>query len=156
MSTQSIGVAVIMERRALANPWQSEQWNAVAVVPDTGDSGPQLLIEDGTVARWLYPGFSLTLQHNEAEGYYLNVSAAEPQLFVMWRMGDERAVPQAVSASYNDAGTWLDGSEEVDPVPMPQELRLWVGDYVRDHYKPEPRKRIKPQAFMHPKDRAKQ
>jgi hypothetical protein len=38
---------------------------------------------------------------------------------------------------------------------MPPELVLWLGNYVRDNYRPEPKKRIRPRSFMHPKDRAK-
>ncbi len=144
-----------MERRALANRWQSEQWQAVAVIPDAGDAGPRLIAEDSASTRWLHPGYELTLRSDEAEGYFLNVSTAEPQLFVMWHMEDDQAVPHTVSASYNEASTWMDAGDDVDPVRMPHELVLWLGDYVRDNYRPEPKKRIKPRSFMHPKDRAK-
>lgn len=155
MQGPSVRVAVVMERRALANRWASEQWAAVAVIPDTGNAGASLIAEDSASARWLHPGYEVTLRRDEAEGYFLNVTSAEPRLFVQWQMEDEHALPQSVSASYNEASTWMDAGDQVDPVPMPTELLLWVGDYVRDNYRPEPKKRIRPRSFMHPKDREK-
>ena len=35
-----------MERRTLANRWETEQWEAVAVIPDTGNTEPRLISED--------------------------------------------------------------------------------------------------------------
>jgi Protein of unknown function (DUF3305) len=155
MEGPRVRVAIVMERRALANPWASEEWTAIAVIPDTGNHGPCVIAEDSGSQRWLHPGYELTLRRDEAEGYFLNVTSAEPRLFVMWQMEDERAHPYSVSASYNEASTWMDAGDQVDPVPMAPELARWLGDYVRDNYRPEPKKRIRPRSFMHPKDRDK-
>ncbi len=155
MQGPSIRVAVVMERRALDNPWQSDEWQAVAVIPDSGNVGPRLIGEDSGRARWLHPGYEVSLRLDEAEGYFLNVSTGEPRFFVMWHMEDELAVPRTVSASYNEASTWMDAGDDVDPVMMPPEIVNWLSDYVRDNYRPEPKKRIRPRSFMHPKDRAK-
>ena len=150
-----VRVAVVMERRTVANRWDTEQWEAVAVIPDTGTAGPSLIAEDSASARWLHPGYEVTLRPDEAEGYFLNVTSADPRLFVMWQTEDNQAIPHAVSASYNEASTWMDAGDQVDPVPMAPELVLWLGDYVRDNYRPEPKKRVRPRSFMHPKDRLK-
>ncbi len=32
-------------------------------------------------------------------------------------------------------------------------IYAWVGEYVEQNYRPEPKKRIKPRSFIHPKDR---
>jgi len=155
MRGPSVRVAVIMERRTLDNRWATEQWEAVAVIPDTGNTEPAIIAEDSASARWLHPGYEVSLRPDEGEGYFLNVTSAEPRLFVQWHMEDDHAVPHTVSASYNEASTWMDAGDQVDPVPMSPELVLWLGDYVRDNYRPEPKKRIRPRSFMHPKDRAK-
>jgi hypothetical protein len=47
----------------------------------------------------------------------------------------------------------MDGGHSVDGVPMPREVYAWVGEYVAANYRPEPRKRIRPSSFRHPKDR---
>ncbi|NJN40095.1 MAG: DUF3305 domain-containing protein [Gammaproteobacteria bacterium] len=155
MQDPSVRVAVVMERREIDNKWATEEWVAVAVIPDTGSGGPSLIAEDRGRARWLHPGYDVTLRRDEAEGYFLNVTTDEPRFFVMWQMEADQAVPHVVSASYNEASTWMDAGDQVDPVPIPPELLLWLGDYVRDNYRPEPKKRIRPRSFMHPKDRAK-
>jgi len=49
----------------------------------------------------------------------------------------------------------MDGGEQVDSVAMPAGVFAWVGEFVEKNYRPEPRKRIKPQSFRSPKDRAR-
>jgi hypothetical protein len=154
MNEPSIPIAVVMQRRALQNRWQSEVWEPLGVVLNHAGTGePSLLVEEGGVAQWLHPGFELKLFRDEAEGYYLNVSSDEPRVFVMWRMEDALAVPKFVTVSYNEAGRLLDGGEQVETVAMPAELMAWVGGYVEENYRPEPKKRNRPKSFMSPKDR---
>ena len=156
MHDSSMPVAIIMQRRALQNRWQSETWEPLGVVLNHAGSGePSLLVEEGGIAQWLYPGFELKLFRDELEGYYLNVSSNEPRVFVMWRMEDARAVPQFVTLSYNEAGRLMDGGEQVDNVPMPPEVMAWVGGYVEANYRPEPKRRVKPRSFVRPEDRDK-
>ena len=62
-------------------------------------------------------------------------------------------VPLQVTASYHEASRWMDAGHSMDGVPMPPEIFAWVGEYVENNYRPEPRKRIKPRSFIHPKDR---
>lgn len=143
-----------MQRRQLDNRWQSEAWEPRSVIPSVEPKGaPRLLVEEGGVQQWLHPGFELVLHQDEAEGYYLNVSVPGARVFVLWRMDDDKAVPLDVTASYNEGGRWLDGGNSVDGVAMLPEIFAWVGEFVEQNYRPEPRKRIKPRSFVHPKDR---
>ena len=161
-------LAVIMQRRAIQSRWQSVAWEPWSVLESDAPSGPpRVLVEGKEVAQWLHPGFELTLYRDEIEGYYMNVSSGSPSVFVLWRMEEDRlgkdgaravkdgarAVPLQVTASYDEGGRWLDGGHSVDGVTMPPEIFAWVGDYVEKNYRPEPKKRIKPRSFMHPKDR---
>jgi len=154
-------LAVIMQRRTTSNRWESVQWRPWSVLESDEPKGPaRMLMEDAESAQWLYPGFALELHRDEAEGYYLNVSTDSPRIFVLWNMeGDiagmdaARGVPLQVTASYYEGGRWLDGGQPVDSVPMTPELFAWVGEYVENNYRPEPKKRIRPRSFMHPKDR---
>lgn len=146
MSHPSVRVAVVMERRVLANRWQSEQWRPIAVLPDEGGEA-RLIAQDGERAEWLHPGFDVTLYRDEAEGYYLNCTAPQPFYFVMWRMEDGRAMPQLVTVSYGEAARMMDSGEEVEGVPMPGDTIEWLNAFVAQHYKPEPKKRIRPPSF---------
>ena len=154
MNEPSIPIAVVMQRRALQNRWQSEAWEPVGVIVNhAGTGAPSLLVEEGGVAQWLHAGFELKLFRDEAEGYYLNVSSDQPRVFVMWRMEEGLAVPKFVTLSYNEAGRLMDGGEQVDTVDMPAELMAWVGGYVEENYRPEQKKRNRPKSFLSPKDR---
>ena len=159
MHEPTIPLAIVMQRRALNNRWQSEAWEPLGIVANHAGAGePTLLVEEGGNAQWLHPGFELKLFRDETEGYYLNVSSNEPRIFVMWRLEeaqgvDEFGVPKFVTVSYNEAGRLMDGGEQVDTVAMPAEIMAWVGAYVEEHYRPEQKKRRRPQSFLSPKAR---
>lgn len=155
MSHPNIRVAVIMERHAVDNKWCSEKWEAKGVIPDLSDGERQwrVIFEDSREKQVLFPGFDITLYRDEAEGYFLNVSAPYPKIFVTWRYQDEMAIPYLVTVSYNEAARWMDSNEQVDSVAMPGEIAQWLDDYVRQNYKPEPKKRQHPQSFIAPNKR---
>lgn len=116
-----IPVQVIFDRSA-SNP---EQWQLSEVRPawDAVDLCLQIR---------LFP--------DEAEGYYLNVTTDAPAIFVHWRPGVE-AQALLVTLSYNEAGRLLDGGETVDSVPMPDEMKAWLTEYVNLNYQPEQKKK---------------
>jgi hypothetical protein len=152
----SFPVAVVMQRRPAHSRWADSVWELHGVLADPGGE-TRLLREDGAVAQWLHPGFKLVLHKDETEGYYLNVSAPQPRVFVLWRLeggsGSDYALPLEVTVSSDEAGRWLDGGHSVDGVAMPAAIFAWVGEYVESNYRPQPKKRIKPRSFQHPKDR---
>ena len=165
--------AVLMRKQNIDNPWVSYRWAPQEVLPDLGQfnskqsnaiSG-QFLGRDAEGESWLFTGYELELFPDEAEGYYLNVSATTPSWFVMWRLEedieryvDEQslelaktessfAVPHRICVSYNEAARLLDGGESVDTVPMSEQHASWLQEYVNDNYRPEPKKRHKPASF---------
>ena len=153
MEKPQFPVAVVMQKRPAQSRWAEHIWEPHrVVVPDPGGE-THLLREDGGVAQWIHPGFKIVLHRDETEGYYLNVSAQVPCVFILWRMEGEQALPLDVTASQEEAGRWMDGGHSVDAVAMPVEVFSFVGEYVEKNYRPEPKKRIKPRSFVHPKDR---
>lgn len=142
-----------MQRTLIDNRWQSEQWTPLAVIAADGradgDGGaPELVGDDGKVARWLHRGFELTLHTDEAEGYYLNLSTAQPFVFVNWDEEEGSGIPRLVTVSYNEAGRLLDGGAQVEGVPLPAEWHDWLASFVVEHYKPEQKKRrARPPSF---------
>jgi hypothetical protein len=167
--------AVIMRKQFIDNPWISYRWAPQEVLPDYGQftgtsiasnkiSG-QFLGRDDVGESWLFTGYELNLFSDEGEGYYLNLSATQPCWFVMWRLEEdvERyidaqsielakseptfAVPHRISVSYNEAGRLLDGGEYVDSVLLSEEHASWIQEFVNEHYRPEPKKRHRPESF---------
>jgi len=149
MTYPILAVAVVMQRTRLDNRWQSEQWEPIGVVPDTGEAGaaPRVLLKDASHARWLHSGFKLELFHDESEGYYLNLHSPQPYVFVNWLEEDGMGVPKSVTVSYNEAARQMDGGARVDGVPLPEQWRTWLLEYVKKHYKPEPKRRSRPPSF---------
>lgn len=144
-----------MQRRASQSRWVDHVWEPWGVLSGYGgESTRRQLVDEPAVAQFMHPGFELRLHKDEIEGYYMNVSASDPRVFVLWRMDDEQALPLEVTVSTDEAARWLDGGHSVDGVAMPPEIFAWVGAYVEANYRPEPKKRIKPRSFQHPKDRA--
>jgi hypothetical protein len=154
----SMQVAVVMERETQPNRWEAWRHRIVDVVPHQEAFGtePRLLRDDGNVARWLHPARTVELFRDEGEGYYLNLTSGAPAWFVMWRIGDEdpsRAAPVIVTLSYNEAARWLDAQERVDNVPLDESTRAWLQAYTEQNYRPEPKKRSRPQSFKRPGER---
>ena len=167
--------AVLMRKQTIDNPWISYRWLPQEVLPDFGQyearkqsSKPicgQFLGRDQDGESWLFKGYELDLFPDEAEGYYLNVSATTPSWFVMWRLEEDIdryiddqslalaktestfAVPHRICVSYNEAARLLDGGESVDTVLMSEEHASWLQEYVNEHYRPEPKKRHRPASF---------
>ena len=148
MQAARIPVDVIMERVPLQNRWASERWQPAAVVPVTampGERPPCERLEGAApVARWRCGGCEIELHPSEAEGYYLNLTAPEPKVFVLWRMFDDAepaARPVVATVSYNEAARFLDGGEQVDGVALPESIAQWMRPFIATHYRPEPRRK---------------
>jgi hypothetical protein len=150
MSPSRFPVAVIMQRVPLASRWADARWEAHAVEPCDDTLPTQMVVSDAADAkRWRCTGHVIELHPDEAEGYYLNVSARDPKVFVLWRMaepGDDvepRARPLIVTVSYGEAARFLDAGEQVDAVPIPASILAALESFVAAYYRPEPRKKVK-------------
>jgi len=148
MSPLRFPLAVILQRTKLVNRWIDARWEPIEVALDDGAScEPVRLPHDTAGTRWRFGGHSFELHPCEAEGYYLNITASDPKVFIMWRLAEEGVEPGAfpviVTVSYNEAARMLDGGEQVDAVPMPREVFLQVQSFVAQHYKPEPRRKVR-------------
>lgn len=134
-------VCVVMRRVPIVNRWVSEKWELAGVAPDAGAAEISCTVLENDA--WLWRGFALDLHPSEAEGYYLNLSAPDPRVFVMWRLEDwegvETARPWVTTASYHEAARMMDGGATVDSLPMPAVVREWVQPWLDANYKPEPR-----------------
>lgn len=169
--------AVVMRKEKVDNPWITHRWAPVEVFADAGqfesDGAPvnkpnalgRFIERDAAGETWLFRGFELDLYPDEAEGYFLNATAPEPCWFVMWRLEEDYirflestsvscvsednalAIPHRICLSYNEAARLIDGGESVDTVILDKDHWLWLHEYVLEHYRPEPKKRQRPQSF---------
>jgi hypothetical protein len=154
----TLTVAVQIDREAQPNRWEDWRFRITGVSLDEGQFGKALrmLRDDGRTATFLHPGLPVALHRDEAEGYYLNLSSGAPVWFVMWRKSETEpplATPEFVTLSYHEAGRLLDAQEQVDNVPLPEDVRGWLQAFVDEHYRPEPKQRRRPQSFRAPGER---
>jgi hypothetical protein len=149
-------VDVIMERIPLSSRWASERWQPRAVElapPNVAGTRARDIVpganpcEPAGENHWRCHGFEIELHPTEAEGYFLNLTAPDPRVFVLWRMFDDDRIPAArpvvLTVSYNEAGRFMDGGEQVDGVPLLPSLAEWMRAFVAVHYKPEPKRKAK-------------
>lgn len=150
MQHPTFPLSVVLRLVPIKSRWVDAKWELAGVAPDAPAAGITRTLQD--VDTWLWRGFALDLHPSEAEGYYLNLSAPDPRVFVMWRLeeweGSETARPWVTTVSYHEAARMMDAGETVDSVPMPQAVREWVEPWVAANYRPEPRrKQRRNQAF---------
>jgi len=152
MSTERLCIAVVMQQTELANRWVRERWEPVAAeLCAPGASEIEVLAASPAGKRWRFAPFDIELHRSEAEGYFLNLSAPDPKIFVMWRMleadaiaeGGPAAAPFLATVSYNEAARMLDGGEQVDALPLLPAIRAWMEPFVQEHYKPEPKRKVR-------------
>jgi uncharacterized protein DUF3305 len=141
-------LAVILAREAVESRWESHRWHLLGAVPDVGGE-PRTLIDTPAMLQRIFPGFEVTLFPDEAEGYYLNASSEAPSVFVSIRHDEDGADPYPFQAtlSYNEAARWMDGGEKVDRCVAWPDLAAWMGEWVEQNYRPEPKQRRKPRSF---------
>lgn len=145
METDALSLAVVMQRKPLKSAWQPFQWLPAEVVPSPLPGAPRCLRDDSAGALWLYPGLSMRLYSDEAEGYFLNLESGAPCWFIMWRLEGDLGVPRLVTLSYNEAARLMDGGEQVDTLPLPAAVAERLGAFVAEYYRPEPKgKRRRP------------
>jgi len=150
MTPARFPVSVIIQCTPLASRWQSERWEPVAVETAADDSTSAARVPvalDAAGTRWRFDSHAIDLHRTEAEGYFLNTTSPEPKVFVMWRTCEKEGKPpirpEVVTVSYNEAARLMDGGERVDAVPMPAEILAWMAPFVSEHYKPEPRRKVR-------------
>jgi len=150
MNAVRFPVAVVLQRTPVVSAWITERWEPVAVLRRDDAAllaAPVRTADDATGTRWRFDGHAIELHRSEAEGYYLNLTSPEPGIFVMWREADYAVAPPFRPAldtvSYNEAARLMDSGERVDTVPMLPEVLAWMTPFVAEHYRPEPRRKVR-------------
>ncbi len=156
-----IDVAVVLERTARPNAWQSWAFRILEVVPQESAYGtePRKVFDDGVVSRWLYPGFVLELHADECKGYFLNLTSGHPSWFVSYRpidQDDSMVEVTAASVSYIEADRRLFAGEQVESVPLEPPLCQWLQEYTNLHFVPDEKRKVRAMSFLSPQEREQQ
>lgn len=146
---ETIDVGVIVERRAVASPWQDWSWRPVAVVPGAPrtDGWKQTVSGDGWT-QFHAATVTVDLHHTETEGYVVNLQADQPRVWVILREDEEGGEfpykVHFVTVSAYRAQDYMDSAEEiVEAVPMPEPMIAWMEQFVEEHFVATPFKKRK-------------
>jgi len=147
---QTMPLGVVLERRPIDHPWADWGWRAVAVIPGAQPiDAPRELVRDDSHTRFHVATLELGLHRKETEGYRVNLSQANPTVYVGLRPGaDDTEVPfpfVVTVCPYEAEDYEIGGDERVEAVPMPTEVAALVGHFIDRHHVEEPfvkRKRI--------------
>jgi len=144
MPSDCFAVAVITAREPVKdNRWISERWRVVGVVRAASDAvAGRTQIRSGPEGeQYLWNGLQLKLRESEADSYYFNLIAQNPNLQVICQTGDDgEPRPVVVTADYIDAMAHREAGADVHAVAIPADLYVWLERYVLDHYTPEEKK----------------
>jgi hypothetical protein len=133
-------VGIVVEERHTDNKWQPVSWHAIAVLPGAPEveAWHELRRADNWV-QFHAVNLEIELFGKETEGYKYNLSNETPVVYVVLRddeeSTDERPMPEIATVCPYEAQDYLDsGDELVEPVPMPDDIRRWVGRFVDEHH----------------------
>ncbi|MCP4595548.1 DUF3305 domain-containing protein [Neptuniibacter sp.] len=101
--------------------WDSERWSISSLHPDQkADKGYNLTLE---------------LHKDERTDYRFNLNSVTPHLFVLC-CEDEASgefTPMHITASQDDAASFMDGEHQILETPMPPAIQCWVDTYLGIH-----------------------
>ena len=140
MTTETISVGVVLERRPSTSPWLDLVWRPIeAVVPPLPLPSGHVMVEEAGVAR-IYAGeLDVTLFVDETEGYRRNLSDEVPRLFVVLRPDEGGPIPFRATASPYEAEAYqVSGNETVEGVPMPAAVAATVASFVERFHVDQP------------------
>lgn len=137
-----IPVAVFVRRVALhGHPWLAERREVVAVLPADASGGaasPATVHAQGDEQLLRYDGLVLELHPDEAESYYFNLVAPEPQCYVVLREDEAGVrVPFIVTPSFDLANAYTEGDDLVENVPLDTSLHAPLEAFTLTWYVPE-------------------
>lgn len=149
LSLGEFNVQVCFRKEMLSSPWQPFKWTAYQVLPShtwNDTSGDEVALHT-----------TLRVFQDEVQGYFLNLDAPSPQIYFLLRFpDDDQTKYPAISEStlsYEEAARWMDSNEEVQSVSMPEPIAAWLSEMVQERFKPEPKRRRRPQSFVAPENR---
>lgn len=144
---EKLTVGVIVERRKAKSAWQDYVWQPVEVVTVIPPLAPWTVMrEEGGATRFFAGRFTMELFPRETVTYRMNLVDQCPGIYVVLR--EDAAAPHGMalvlaSPSPAEAEAYLEGGMAVmDKVPMDDDVRAWLEEYVETfHVEEQFRKR---------------
>ena len=153
---ESLEVGVIVERRALQNPWVDHAWRPLAVLAGTPAAAPWTVLDETPQAtRYYAVAFQLEFFGSETTMYRENLRSGKPSLWVSLRPASTPpgVVLHLVTADPAEGEALTEpGTDVIETVPMPVEVQRRLAAFVEAHHVERPfikrkRDRANPEAM---------
>jgi molybdopterin-guanine dinucleotide biosynthesis protein A len=140
-------LGVVIERKVSNSRWQDYSFKPVAVFPGAPPKDPHsewtMLREGEGWAQFHAATVPLELFRAETEGYKVNLSNAQPHIYIVLSPGSEKDDPEmivhTVTACPFEAESYtMDTEQLVEGVPMPPEVGGWIKAFCDTHHKDVP------------------
>jgi hypothetical protein len=133
---------VIVERRALKNPWVDHVWMPVTVLAGAPATAPwTVLHETPEVTRYYAGALQLQLFGSETGMYRDNLRSGRPGLWVSLRPADTPPgiALHIVTADPSEGEALTEpGTDIIETVPMPPEIQQHLAAFVEAHHVERP------------------
>lgn len=146
-----IPVAVFVRCVALPDhPWLDERREVVAVLPaehgpgrDEPVAGAAVTVHERPGESVLrYDGLAIEMHPDEAESYYFNLVAPDPQCFIVHRPDEAGTrVPFLVTLSFDLANSYAEGDDHVEAIVLDPSLYAPLEAFTLTWYVPHKRQK---------------
>lgn len=143
MTSESMPVGIVIERRRSDHPWESHYWIPVGVVPGAPEieTWKEIGAGDGWV-RYHAGTLALEIFNDETEDYRYNLANDPPSVYVLLREDEDSESglePFKLTVSPSEAQAYLDADEHlVEAVEMPEMVQSWLAAFVGQYHVEEP------------------
>jgi len=151
MVRETAEIGVVVEQRALKNPWQDHAWVPVAALAGAPAAEPWTILEKTAEATRYFAGtFQLEFFGDETGMYRDNLRSGRPSLWISLRSADtpQGVVLQHVTADPSEGEALTEpGTDIIEAVPMPAEIQEQLAAFVEAHHVERPfMKRVRDRA----------
>ena len=131
-------IGIVAERQAVDNPWIDHRWRVSEILDPAPEVPAWTCLDNAESTRRFYAGaVELLLFPRETDTLKYNLEGVAPAVYVfLRRVGGTPGMSLAgATVCVGEAHAHADtGSDQVEPVPMPQSILDWVTAFVAEHH----------------------
>jgi hypothetical protein len=138
MTQEDFTVGVVVERRALDNPWIDHVWLPFAILPGAPAVAEwTALRSDGSVRQFYAGAHVISFFSIDAENYRSNLASGSPKIWVSLRRTDGEPPVKVIGVTADPAegeAFTEAGDDIVEAVAMPPEVAARLAEFVESYY----------------------
>ncbi len=138
MAQEDMTVGVVVERRALDNPWIDHAWLPSAILPGAPPVAAWTVLRQEDGLRQVYAGAHVLSFHAVDTAHYRdNLASGSPKIWVSLRRtdGEPPVSVLGVTADPAEGEAFTEaGDDIVEALPMPPEIAARLAEFIAVHH----------------------